>query len=267
MQHLLAFAVGIILHLLCRDAEQRVDNAEKGAQQVVGLVAHLWNPPPQCMANEQRREEAIPNLAQSNEHEERNDRLSEDEQQIELHCCRSRLPRLHRLPMRPCYALEDALRHRPSTVRRIGGTSSPATSCAATTASGLSASSEEFLIFLFLLLVCFALPPPSEQGAVGTLLCRSTVCCACRRRLWPRTIVPSSCARGFRNRCRSSSNRIGLYLRPETLEHALAEDPKSDHGQRHKVQQRRQRSDDDGRDEGYAAAYDTQAPQVHEELL
>mmetsp|Transcript_65278 Transcript_65278/g.183802 ORF Transcript_65278/g.183802 Transcript_65278/m.183802 type:complete len:640 (+) Transcript_65278:255-2174(+) len=262
VQHLLALAVRVVLDLLGGDAEQRVEGAEAGAQQVVRLEAHLRHPLPQRVADEQRGEEAVPHLAEGDQHEERDDRLREDQQHIKLHGSGCGLPGLHLLAVRPRDALPERGGHGSGTVGAIVGVP-----------GRLGATGQQLLVAPLFLLIGFLLLPLPQVACGQLLLCRDGdggrgVGSGGRARRGPRLLL----ALPRRGRLRPGGLAVrGLRrgrpgLGPEACQGLPEEDRQPDDGEGQEVDERRERADDDGRDHGERAADDAHAPQVHEEL-
>mmetsp|Transcript_8869 Transcript_8869/g.24056 ORF Transcript_8869/g.24056 Transcript_8869/m.24056 type:complete len:298 (-) Transcript_8869:947-1840(-) len=122
MEHLVVLGVRVVLDLPAGDAKQGVDNAEKGAEKVVCLAAHLRHPAAQAMPDKERGDETVPHLPRGDQHEERDDRLGHDQQEVELHRFRGLLPRLHGLAMPPVHDPPEVLGHRAGPEREVNGT-------------------------------------------------------------------------------------------------------------------------------------------------
>mmetsp|Transcript_27625 Transcript_27625/g.82388 ORF Transcript_27625/g.82388 Transcript_27625/m.82388 type:complete len:327 (-) Transcript_27625:572-1552(-) len=255
VQDLAPRRVGVVLHLLGRDAKQGVERTEEGAEEVVRLVAHLRHPPPQRVADEERRDQAVPHLTQSNQHEERDDRLGHDQEEVKLHCVGGLLPGLHWLAVRPIHALPQVLWHRTSPVRGVvaGGV-------------GVLAGTREQLLVAPLLvlgrLLLLALAKVAEGallggGAQGARVHRHGI-----RVL--RVRVP-----GVGRRCRAVVCIGGIVVGRLLLQAqgVRREGVQPEEGEQEEVDDRRQRANDDGGHQRDCEVDNAEPPQVHHELL
>mmetsp|Transcript_62865 Transcript_62865/g.142079 ORF Transcript_62865/g.142079 Transcript_62865/m.142079 type:complete len:404 (-) Transcript_62865:222-1433(-) len=217
---------------------------EEGAEQVVCLVAHLRHPSAQRVADQQRGEEAVPHLAESDEHHERNDRLREDQEEVKLAGCSRRLPGLHWLPVGPRDAVPRFLWHWLST------------KCRLISLAGVLGAPCEQLLVLFFLLLSRILPLPLPYSS-RQILVRSF----CRQDLsWGLL-----CRGGVGRRLGFSSRK--LHLRSKFGDDLLQEDCEAHEGESDEAIHCGERPDDDGRHERKGAADDAHPPEPAAKLL
>mmetsp|Transcript_103076 Transcript_103076/g.298125 ORF Transcript_103076/g.298125 Transcript_103076/m.298125 type:complete len:300 (+) Transcript_103076:871-1770(+) len=226
----------------------------------MSLVAHLRDPPPQGMADEERRQQTVPDLAQGDQHEQRDHRLRQDQQHVELHGRGRRLPGLHRVFVVPVDARPDALRHDRLAQGGVRSLLGNGARCVR-----LARLRQQLLVTALPLLVRLLLFTLMERASVGPVLRNRHVRRARRwggcRRLGslgpPRRVVCGGL------RC---GRRLGLR-QPRPRHCRFAKGHQADGGEKQTVQQRRQRSDDHRRHQGDRSPDHPHAPKIHEELL